>query len=307
MKKYLISICIVLVACITMPTASAQTGPILPSLQSVMKKNEKIVKENLQRENIKKKAPRTLSGTTIKSLTYQTLIAGNAVRLSRYNEVELWVQEIDLSKGARLESLLTQSGYDSSTGEPLFEKKRISDVLSWLNSKPFSLINWQFFDPRREYTPLSFGVKEWSIVRTAWADIRNQEKNILIIGSTGARLDPYSWDNLSNADGYFAMVNFTIDERHHSASAIGRTYICLQNMNTDNESSTLLIFTALTMSETDIEKEFPRWWCTRNGVAKLDASGSTRLWTGGEYIFGKSHKWDPDYRRIPHYLAVWDR
>ncbi len=61
------------------------------------------------------------------------------------------------------------------------------------------------------------------------------------------------------------------------------------------------------MSETDIEKEFPRWWCSRNAVAKLDASGSSRLWVDGEYIYGKSHKWDPDYRKIPHYLAVWDK
>lgn len=116
MKKYIIPICIVLFACVSISTASAQTGPTLPSLQSVMQHNEKLIKENLQRENTKKKkTSKTLSGTTVKALTYQTLTTGNAVRLSRYNEVELWVQEIDMSKGARVESLLTQSGYDATS------------------------------------------------------------------------------------------------------------------------------------------------------------------------------------------------
>lgn len=276
-----------------------------PNLQNVMKENEKLVKQNL-----KKKKWQTSTWTVTKkpiTYTYQTLIAGDAVRISRYNEVELWVQEVDLSRGATLTSMLTQSGYDSSSWEPLFVKKKISEALVGLDTKPFSLINWQFFDPAREYTPLSFGVKEWATVRTAWADNRDESKNILIIDSTGASLLPYSWENLRDASGSLALVNLTLDESHHRTESIGRTYICLQNMNSQNQSSTLLIFTALAMSETDIEKEFPRWWCSRNAVAKLDASGSSRLWVGGEYIYGKSHQWDPDYRKIPHYLAVWDR
>ncbi len=75
-------------------------------------------------------------------------------------------------------------------------------------------------------------------------------------------------------------------------------------MDTNNQSSTLLIFTALAMNEVDIEKEFPRWGCTRSAVSKLDASGSTRLWVrpnqcnldnapdpcSGNYIYGKSRK-----------------
>jgi hypothetical protein len=58
-----------------------------------------------------------------------------------------------------MESILTQSGYDGSTGEPLFAKKKLSEAITSLGKSPFSLINGQFFDPRRESTPLSFGVK----------------------------------------------------------------------------------------------------------------------------------------------------
>jgi hypothetical protein len=96
-------------------------------------------------------------------------------------------------------------------------------------------------------------------VRTAGADNRDESKNILIVSSGSARIVPYSWENLRDAPGYFAMVSFAIDQPHHRDEAIGRTYICLKNPNAQNESSTLLIFTALAMSETNIEKEFPRW------------------------------------------------
>ena len=301
-SKILILICISIFLSIENVWADVPLAP--PALQNVMKENEKLVKQNL-----KKKKSSTWSWVLTKtvSYTYQTIAAGDAVRLSRYNEVDLWVQEIDLSHGATISSILTQSGYDNASGEPLFIKKKISEVLTDLNQKPFSLINGQFFDPVREYTPLSFGVKEWSLVRTAGADNRDESKNILIIWSTGATLLPYSWNNLRDASGSLALVSLTLDEKKYRDETIGRTYICLQNMNSQNQSSKIAIFTALSMSETDIEKEFPRWWCQRDAVAKLDASGSSRLWVDGEYIYGKSHKWDPDYRKIPHYLAVWDK
>ena len=86
------------------------------------------------------------------------------------------------------------------------------------------------------------------------------------------------------------MVNFSLDQSHYRDEAIGRTYICLASPNSANESSTLLIFTALAMSEMTLERELPRWGCTRSGTTKLDSSGSTRLWVDSEYIFGKSHR-----------------
>jgi hypothetical protein len=49
------------------------------------------------------------------------------------------------------------------------------------------------------------------------------------------------------------MVSFAINQSHHRDEAIGRTYICLKNPNAQNESSTLLIFTALAMSEITLE------------------------------------------------------
>jgi hypothetical protein len=91
------------------------------------------------------------------------------------------------------------------------------------------------------------------IVRTAGADNRNEPKNILIVEDEIARIVPYSWEALRDAPGYFAMVNLTLDKSHYRDELIGRTYICLKTPTTDNTSNTLLIFTALSMSETTLE------------------------------------------------------
>lgn len=300
MRKYIIALYISFFLVPHLVSANTQLTP--PDLKSVMQKNDTYNRSLLK----KKRIPSQPWSFANVNLTWKTLFAGKNTKLSAYDRVNLWVQEIDLAGWARLESILDIRGYDEVTGEPLFAKKKLSEVTDSLKTKPFSIINWQFFDPRRENTPLSFGIKENGIVRTAWADNRDESKNILIISASGARIVPYSWENLRDAEGYFAMVNFSLSESHHREEQIGRTYICLKNPDRDNRSSTILIFTALAMSEIDIEKEFPRWWCTSSTVAKLDSSGSTRLWVDGEYIYGKSHKWDPDYRKIPHYIVVWD-
>ena len=96
-------------------------------------------------------------------------------------------------------------------------------------------------------------------MRTAGADNRDESKNILILSQTGAQIVPYSWSNLRDAPGYLALVNLSLDTPQQPREAIGRTYICLKTPNSENISSTILIFTALAMSEITLEKELPRW------------------------------------------------
>lgn len=273
-----------------------------PRLGEVLKENEKRQKSLIRKKKIQSPI---VTAPVESALSYHTVIASGAVTLTRYNDIELWVQEIDLSRWWYLKSILTLGGYDEITGEPLFEKKKLSEVRSNLDDTPFSILNGQFFDPKRSITPLSFGVKMDGIVRTAWADNRNESKNILILQDNIAKIVPYSWENLRDAPWYFALVNLTLEKPHYPNEAIGRTYICLKNPNSNNESSTLLIFTATAITEPVIESELIRWGCTKSASSKLDSSGSTRLWVWWEYIFGKSHKGDPDYRSIPHSIAIY--
>lgn len=302
---YLIRI-LLLIYCITgivnLTFANSWEMLLPPSLWVVMKENEK----KMRLLEIKKKTKKVVRSWS-DALTYKTTYVWKAITLTSYDNVSLWVQEVRLHEWAHIESLLTLGGYDAISGEPLFEKKKTSEIISWLSKKPFSLINGQFFDPRRQMSPLSFWVKVDGVVRTAGADNRDEPKNILVLENSVASIIPYSWEALRDAPWYFAMVSFTLDKSHHRDESIWRTYICLKTPTATNTSNTILIFTALAMSETTLEWELPRWGCTRSGTTKLDASGSTRLWVADEYIYGKSHKWDPDYRRIPHYIAVWDK
>lgn len=282
------------------PTQAATLAP--PSLIQVIKQNEAIQK----RQTRKNRTPRALMLTTVENLSYHTIKTGKAITLSKYDTLDLWVQDIDLSKWWKIVSQLSLSWYDETSGEPLFIKKKLSQVASELSNTPFSIVNGQFFDPKRDNTPLSFWLKMDGVIRTAWADNRNEPKNILILEEGKAKIVPYSWENLRDAPGYLAMVNLSLEKWHYTNESIGRTYICLQNPNTQNESSRLLVFTAISMDESSLEREIIRWWCTRGSASKLDSSGSTRLWIPGVSVFGFAHRGNPDYREIPHFIAIYD-
>lgn len=300
-RYFPIFLCIFLI----FPFSLSAEGLVPPGLWQVMKENEKI--QRIQRVQSRfRKITVSIPDFPIDPLSYQTILTGKSITLTKYNTIDLWVQEVNLNKWWHMESELTLGGYDESNGEPLFEKKKLNEVISSLSRKPFSIINGQFFDPKKTITPLSFGVKVDGVVRTAGSDNRDEPKNILILEESRAKIVPYSWENLRDAPGYMAIVNLSLNKSHYKNENIGRTYICLKNPNIYNESSDLLIFTAVAIDEPTIENELIRWGCTRDSSSKLDSSGSTRLLINGEYIYGNSHGGNPDYRKIPHSLAIYD-
>ncbi len=143
------------------------------------------------------------------------------------------------------------------------------------------------------------------MIRSAGADNRSSAKNILRINGQTAEIVPYSWKNLRDS-GDFAMVNLTMANKSYSQENIGRAYMCLKNPNNQNQSSTLLVFTATDMTEIEIEREILRQGCTAKSTSQLDSSGSTRLWFDGNYIFGANHKGELDKRTIPHSIVFFD-
>ena len=239
-------------------------------------------------------------------ITYRKIHEGKAITISRANEAMLWVQEIDLSKGASLDSSLEVISYNEETGEPQFKKKSITETLSSLSEKPFSLINGQFFNPKTQPSELSFGLKQNDTVRTAGADNRSSSKNILRVNGQIAEIVPYSWENLNSSTGNFAMVNFTMNNKSYTDRAIGRTYMCLKNPDANNRSSKILTFVATDMTEIEIEREILKNGCTEASTSQLDSSGSSRLWYNDNFIFGTGHKGEADKRKIPHYITFHD-
>lgn len=96
-------------------------------------------------------------------------------------------------------------------------------------------------------------------IRTVGADNGTRIKNILIINRHGAEIKPYkSWEDLRDADADFAMVNFSLVQPHYRNANIGRTYMCIKNPNETNQGNTLLVFTAESMNERNMENELIR-------------------------------------------------
>lgn len=272
-----------------------------PTLEETLRQNEENAIKNANSIIVTK-------NPTVKEidLTYRKIHSGSAITLYRANEAMLWVQEIDLSRGASVDSVLEVVSYNSETGEPQYKKKNITDTLSSLEKQPFSLINGQFFNPRTQPSELSFGLKQGDIIRTAGADNRNSRKNILKINGETAQIVPHSWENLRDAEGNFAMVNLTMANRSYPTENIGRTYMCLKNPDKNNTSSIILTFVATDMTENLIEREILKHGCKVNSTSQLDSSGSSRMWFDGNYIFGAAHKGEPDRRIIPHSIVFYD-
>lgn len=276
MKKIVITLCIFMTSFSYANAEIVMLRP--PSLIEVMEQNEKFARE--QAEKIPPvEVPKNIE------LTYYSVYSGSSISIKKSYEVPLWIQEVSLDKGARVESIQEAISYNEKTGEPQFIKRSISETLRTLPIAPTSLINGQFFNPRTNPSELSFGLKSDGIVRTAGADNRNERKNILHVTGGIAEVLPYSWKNLEKTNGNFAMVNLTTEQNHYKNELIGRTYMCLKNPDKFNRSSTILVFIAQAMNKTLIEKEILRHGCTRKSTSQLDSSGSTRLYFQGNFIF----------------------
>ncbi len=216
---------------------------------------------------------------------------------------DIYKVQVNLKNWLRVLSLGSPIEWDQTSGEPLYPKKTLKE-LKTENSIPLTLaINGQFFDPKKNPTPLSFGLKEGGEVRTAWADNRNESKKIIIFGSWYAQILPYSWEHLRDASGDFALVSLSLDTPNFPLEDIGRTYICLQNPDYQNISDRILVFFTRSLSEYSAERILRSEWCTRNSSIKLDSSGSSQIIFGDIMISGNAHKGYPDNRKIPHAIG----
>lgn len=79
-----------------LPLVQAADNLILPKLGDVMKENEKLQK--IQKNKIRNKNILSPVLSVQEILSYHTIETGNAVTLSKYDSIDLWVQEINLSK-----------------------------------------------------------------------------------------------------------------------------------------------------------------------------------------------------------------
>ncbi len=216
---------------------------------------------------------------------------------------DIYMVKVNLTHSIQVVSLGTPIEWDESTGEPLYPKKSLKELKNDSQLPIMLAINGQFFDPKKNPTPLSFGLKEGWQVHTAWADNRSESKKIITFGSWYAQILNYSWENLRDTSGNFAFVSLSLDTPHFPLEDIGRTYICLKNPNSENISDKVLIFFTRSLSEYSAERILLTEGCTRNSSIKLDSSGSSQIVFWDIIISGNSHKGYPDNRKIPHAIG----
>ncbi len=154
MNKKIFSLILILL-CIGVQTTSAQIVQLKPpTLQETLEKNEELARQQALEIIPEKPTEKIID------FTYRKVYTGNAINIYRANEAMLWMQEINLSKGAKVDSAIEVVSYNSETGEPQYQKKTITQTLSSLITKPTSLVNGQFFNPSKQPSELSFGLKQ---------------------------------------------------------------------------------------------------------------------------------------------------
>lgn len=220
---------------------------------------------------------------------------------------QIFIQKIALASGATIETFFDFDHYDPITGEPLYAKFSVNEKIHMLEQPPFSFINGQFFDPRKIYTPFSFGFKYHDIILTAWADNQREYKNIFSYSSgSGARIIPYNWEAFRDEKTDFAIVSLSMSEPHESNWIMWRTYICIVHPDAFGYSQDLFTFTFLAASEWYASDILHSWGCDDAHTSKLDSSGSSVFGIEGTVYHGFSRKWFPDYRKIPQIVGFYE-
>lgn len=206
---------------------------------------------------------------------WQMIRKGKSIDVYSDGSGQIFVQKIIIGNTTKVSSIFDFNHYDEDSGEPLYTKFSPSDRIKKLQNPPVSFINGQFFDPKRKYTPFSFGFKLKDTILTAGSDNQNEIKNIFSFSSSGARVIPYTWENLRDEHADFALVNLSMSQPHESDFVMGRTYICTITPDANGYSKTLLTFTFLAATESHAADILHSWGCQDQYTSKLDSSGSS--------------------------------
>lgn len=238
---------------------------------------------------------------------YAMIYKGSSIVVYEDSVHGVFVQKISLWSGARIVPFFDFDHFDTDTGEPLFSKFSPKEKLTTLPTPPLSLINGQFFDPRKKFTPLSFGFKwRWTIL-TAGADNQKEFKNIFLYkNGKGARIVPYSWEELRDNDDDLALVNLSLSEPHEADDIIGRTYICIIPPNWGEYSDTLFTFSFSAATESGAENIVRSWRCQDQWTSKLDSSGSAVYGLHDHIYYGSARNGSPDYRKLPQIIGFYE-
>lgn len=255
---------------------------------------------------------------------YEKIQSGNSVDLYRSVDDDVYVQVVNLQSGG----IISLDGFSpddlnkypsKSSKNKSYLRRSIVDLYSYYSygTTLFSVINGQFFDNGSDYTKLAFPVKSGEIVKSTekWENLKF--KTFVIDKKDNARiLDGYKSDYLNNKTYKEVFVALNPKENKNPSFSIGRNFLGIYSTSCTTQSNCskfdyVLFFIAKNESQGAMIDIAIDWGIDANkNLAMLDGSGSSQIVSGKYSLYGSRLPWilgyDPDYRKIPHSILIYD-
>ena len=101
MMSYLLKYTLIIILGISISTSLYAENILPPKLGEVMQKNENLQKSLLRQQKIinnRKKSLNAILSLSGEILAYHTIKTGTSITVSRYDTIDLWVQDIQLDR-----------------------------------------------------------------------------------------------------------------------------------------------------------------------------------------------------------------
>lgn len=234
---------------------------------------------------------------------FTSVKSAKGVNLYESADKSAYVQVVDLSQGASIK-LLTGDKKDNNISNgvfggtsPQFKREKIDNFwnkLSNNNPKAFSISNGQFFQDFSEFTNLSYPVKLDSQIFDGFDNKNNiGTKFKLEIWDNQASITQFNdkIDSINNSSASQVLVGLpkqTNQQKNNLDALSGRTYIGVEDRDSNGSNETVLILTAKSKTTTDAVKILKDFGANDNEIMQLDGSGSTQMKAQGKLFVESS-------------------
>ena len=214
-----------------------------------------------------------------------------------------YVQEIDLSKGAKIKLLMGEiveerKRWGKHNGQnPKIKRQSLQQVWEEAkenNNDTVCVTNGQFFGTGGYPTTLAFPIKIDGIDYDGYEEVYEDKHKVLNIGSNNVEINQFSYDDMSYLKKN-AIVGFSTSANKSKNSNVGRTFIGIADKNEDGISETILIFNSKYSTQKYAKKTLIAFGAT--DIMMLDGGDSSQLICNGTDYVSSS-------RTIPQSIAT---
>jgi hypothetical protein len=222
-----------------------------------------------------------------------------------------YVQEIDLSKGAKIKLLVgevdsIEYNYGDNKGDKSWIRTQ-SIKESWNNSinenkNTECIINGEYFG-KKKYTrlsTLSYPVKIDGEIYDGSSSIYKKYQKVLNINNENVSMEKFdSLKNMRNWDSSIVGLDTSLKYggNKQAEKRKGRTYIGILDKNKDKINETILIYSSKYANQKDAKDTLISFGAISKNIMMLDGGGSSQLICNGKNFVKSS-------RKLPQFIAT---